>query len=126
MSSPQPAARIGYLLCDDLMWASRITGTARALGLQVQTVRTVDQLVERCRQQPPACVILDLSMSGLVAADVAARIRAVCSTPPQLTAYGSHVDLVTLEAARSAGCDPVLPRSKMAESLEKLLQSWLA
>jgi hypothetical protein len=40
-------------------------------------------------------------------------------------AYGSHVDTATLRAARAAGCDPVLPRSKFVEDLPICLPAWL-
>ncbi len=36
----------GLLLSDDLMFASRIAGTARALGLEVPQARTADALIE--------------------------------------------------------------------------------
>jgi hypothetical protein len=42
-----------------------------------------------------------------------------------VVAYGSHVDTERLRAARSAGCDPVLPRSKFVEELPKALPQWL-
>jgi hypothetical protein len=42
-----------------------------------------------------------------------------------LAAYGSHVDVATLHAARDAGCDPGLPRSAMAQELPNLLREWL-
>ena len=116
---------LAYLLCDDLMWTSRVTGTAQALGLQVKAVRTIEQLEHGCRQQPPCCVIIDLATANVVAAEVVARVKTVCAEPPRFTAYGSHVDVATLKAARDAGCDPVLPRSKMAEELPALLQTWL-
>src|ERR671925_154157 len=106
---------LAYLLCDDLMWTSRITGTAQALGLQVKPVRSVEQLEQCCRELEPRCVIIDLGTANVVAADVVSRVQAICSKPPRFTAYGSHVDVATLKAARDAGCDPVLPRSKMAE-----------
>jgi len=39
--------------------------------------------------------------------------------------YGSHVDADTLHAARVAGCDPVLPRSRFVEELPTALAGWL-
>ena len=114
-----------YLLCDDLMWTSRVTGTAQALGLQVKAVRTLEQLEQRCREAPPRCVIIDLGTAHMDAAEVV-RVKAICPEPPRFTAYGSHVDVATLKAVREAGCDPVLPRSRMAEELADLLRAWLA
>ena len=45
---------------------------------------------------------------------------------PRLVAYGSHVDAEALRAARAAGCDPVLPRSKFVDDLPAALPGWLA
>ena len=35
----QPAEDVGYVLCDDLIFTSRITGTAQALGMSERTVK---------------------------------------------------------------------------------------
>ena len=43
----------------------------------------------------------------------------------RVVGYGSHVDAATLHAARVAGCDPVLPRSKFVEELPGALPGWL-
>jgi len=40
-------------------------------------------------------------------------------------AYGSHVDKARLDAARAAGCDEVLPRSKFSAELPDLLRRYL-
>ena len=44
---------------------------------------------------------------------------------PRMVAYGSHVDAAVLRAAREAGCDPVLPRSKFVEELPRALPEWM-
>jgi hypothetical protein len=44
---------------------------------------------------------------------------------PRVVAYGSHVDAQGLAAARAAGCDLVLPRSKFVEELPTALALWL-
>lgn len=125
MSESPPAAH-GLLLCDDLIFTSRVTGTARALGLTVRAARSSDALLEQARQAQPRCVLVDLANPGL---DLPGLIRALgqaCGTPPRIVAYGSHVDTETLRAARAAGCDPVLPRSKFIEELPHALPRWLA
>lgn len=113
------------LLCDDLMFASRITGEARALGLTVKPVRSLDQLLTLAGQETPSCVLLDLSFPGLELSDLFRRLAEACPSRPRVVAYGSHVDTERLRAARSAGCDPVLPRSKFVEELPKALPQWL-
>src|SRR5690348_5077328 len=115
---PETTDPLGLLLCDDLLFSSRITATARALGLSVQTVRSPEALVEQARRQAPHCVLLDLGHVGLDVAALMDRLTEACGRRPRVVAYGSHVDTETLRAARAAGCDPVLPRSKFVEQLE--------
>jgi CheY-like chemotaxis protein len=113
------------LLCDDLMFVSRITGEARAQGLTVKSARSIDQLLAFARQETPSCVLLDLAFPGLELSDLFQRLAEECPARPRVVAYGSHVDTERLRAARSAGCDPVLPRSKFVEELPKALPQWL-
>jgi DNA-binding NarL/FixJ family response regulator len=123
MPADPPTPPLGFVLTDDLMWSSRIAGTARALGMQVKAARTLDQLEAAARVQAPVCVILDLGAPGATPAEAVRRLRAIVPDV-RFTAYGSHVDVAALRAARDAGCDPVLPRSKMAEELPALLDDW--
>jgi CheY-like chemotaxis protein len=120
----KPSEPIGLLLSDDLMFSSRITGVARALGLNVKAARTVDALLEMARQHPPRCVIVDLANPGLVPADFLRDLRSGGGPLTRVVAYGSHVDAESLRAARAAGCDPVLPRSKFVEELPTALPDW--
>ncbi len=113
------------LLCDDLMFASRISGEARAQGLTVKSARSLDQLLALTRQEAPSCLLLDLGFPGLDLMGLFRELAEVCPTPPRVVAYGSHVDAERLRAARSAGCDPVLPRSKFVEELPRSLAQWL-
>lgn len=116
----------GVMLCDDLMFTSKVSATARAQGLTVVAVRTAAQLLAQAQVAPAACVIVDLHNADLDLPQLLADLRATCLTMPRLIAYGSHVNTELLEAARQAGCDLVLPRSKFAAMLETDLAKWLA
>jgi CheY-like chemotaxis protein len=124
--SQGPTASTGLLLCDDLIFASRVTGTASALGLEMKTARTAEALVEHARREHPSAVIIDLGVPGLELGELLGRLRQACPAMPRVVAYGSHVETATLRAARAAGCDPVLPRSKFVEELARELPKWLA
>jgi len=115
----------GLLLTDDMIFSSRITGTAQALGLKMIAVKSVDDLTVQARKCNPTCVILDLSHPGLAMDDLIRALKDACSPMPRLVAYGSHVDAATLRAAREAGCDVVLPRSQFVEQLPSQLSQWL-
>jgi len=116
---------VGLLLSDDMIFTSRITGTATALGTAIRPARTPALLAALAQEHSPHCVILDLSNPGLV---IGETVQAIKTAAPHafVVAYGSHVDTAALRAAREAGCDVVLPRSRFVEDLPRLLPSWLA
>jgi CheY-like chemotaxis protein len=125
MSEKNPAAPIGLLLSDDMMFSSRITGTARDLGLSIRSARAMDALKTLVQNEQPACVIVDLANPGLVIGELSGWLAETCSPAPRIIAYGSHVDTETLKRAREAGCDLVLPRSKFVTELPQKLREWI-
>ncbi|MBY0456305.1 MAG: hypothetical protein K2V38_03100, partial [Gemmataceae bacterium] len=103
----------GLMLCDDLIFFSRVSGFARAAGLEVRRTRTPADLVSAARANPPKGVILDLHNPGLDLPALLDELRAACGGElPRVIAYGSHVEAKVLSAARQAGCDRVMPRSQ--------------
>lgn len=115
----------GLLLSDDLIFTSRIAGAARDNGLMVKAAHSVDELVELARRAPPRAVIVDLANPGLDLSELLMALAAVCPVPPRVIAYGPHVEAAMLHAARAAGCDLVLPRSKFVEELPTRIGAWL-
>src|SRR5262245_44050284 len=115
----------GYLLSDDMMFTSRITGTARDLGFEIKVARSQAGLETLIQSQAPAALIIDLANPGL---NLEGLLTAAKAVNPAVTvvAYGSHVDSETLKEARKAGCDQVLPRSQFADRLPQLLPEWLS
>ena len=117
-------SRIGAVLCDDLMFTSRITGTARALNLDMRVCRRPADLQNLAAAHPLECAIVDLDQPGL---DIAALVAAVKqSGPATVIGFGSHVAAETLRAAREAGCDLVLPRSQFVQVLAAELPNWFS
>lgn len=117
---------VGLLLSDDLLDASRVSGTARALGLTLHVGKTVAALLDLAKQLQPTGVIVDLQHPGLDVPALLADLRAACATMPRVVAYGSHVEAAVLRAARQAGCAEVLPRSSFVEALQTELPAWLS
>jgi DNA-binding NarL/FixJ family response regulator len=116
----------GLLLSDDMIFSSRITGTAQALRLKVDAVKSAKALSAQAKERMPTCVILDLSHPELLVEELIHELREICDPMPRVVAYGSHVDTATLRAAREAGCDMVLPRSAFVEQLPRSITQWLA
>ena len=71
-------------------------------------------------------MILDLQNPGLDLPALLAELKAACPAMPRVTAYGSHVEAEVLRAAREAGCDLVLPRSKFVKELDGQIAAWLS
>ena len=115
----------GLVLCDDLIFFSRIAGTARAAGLTVRQAKTAADLLTLARAAAPRGVLVDLQNPGLDLAALLAEFRAACPAMPRVIAYGSHVLADALRAAREAGCDRVLPRSRFVHALETEIADWL-
>ena len=113
----------GVILCSDLLFASKATGTASALGLAVRVARDVPGLLALCRAHPPTCVMIDLHQDGL---DLGSLLESLKPFGARTVAFGSHVDAERLREARAAGCDVVLPKSAFTEQLPTHLAEWLS
>jgi hypothetical protein len=113
----------GLLICSDLIWISKVTGTATALGLTVKSARDLAQAEEWVRSLESPFVIVDLNSVRDVRS-VVDSLRALGQSGLRFMAFGSHVDTTALKAAAAAGCDPVLPNSRMHAELPQLLQTW--
>lgn len=113
------------LLSDDMLFSSRIIATARSLQIGMHTARNDASLEALARDQAPRCVIIDLANPGLEIADLLQHLRELCPHMPRVVAYGSHVDAATLQLARQAGCDLVMPRSQFVAELPGSLARWV-
>lgn len=120
MSAPN-----GLMLCDDLIFFSRVSGAARAAGLTVRMARSAADLLSASRAAPPGGVIVDVHNPGLDLPALLAGLKDACPTMPRVIAYGSHVEAAVLRAARAAGCDQVMPRSQFVKELEAHIAEWL-
>jgi hypothetical protein len=101
-------------LVRDLIFASRITATAAAVGVPVTLVRDPNTM-----DGVPAAklLIVDLNLEGAI--EAARQWRTV--TGGVVTGFVSHVDTATITAARAAGIDRVLARSRFVEVLPQVL-----
>lgn len=118
-SSPSPQV---ILICQDLFFTSKVSGTAAALGISIRIVpSTADALVHAGRETD--LVLVDLSSPRSTTKANLAELRSGLASATRLIAYGSHVEVERLREARAAGCDPVLPRSELTTRLVELLQS---
>ena len=115
-------SKLGLLISPDLFFTSKVTGTAQALGLRVDAVDDIASAVSRLQAGEFACVLFDLGAPRASVPDLFAAMPASVRVP--VIAFGSHVNVELLEAARSAGAE-VMPRSQFSATLPDLLRQLL-
>ncbi len=105
----------------DLFFATRITATAKAAGVEVSLLG-MPQALDRIRTDPPDLVLLDLNADG----DAPALVRSLKDDARTRTvtvvAFGSHVETERLKAVREAGADHAMARSAFTHLLPQLLR----
>jgi hypothetical protein len=106
-----------YALVRDLMFVSRITSTARVQGVAVKVVRDPQQLAGEAAPGA-ARLIVDLNLPGAIPAAAAWK----AATSGEVVGFVSHVDAQTIQSAREAGLDRVMPRSQFVQVLPELLR----
>ena len=108
---------------DDLMFASRISSAAKALGVEIAFARTPEAIVEAVRTRAPRLVILDLNSVKVRPLEAVAALKAdpALAAVPTL-GFVSHVQTELIGAARQAGVDQVMARSAFVTQLPQLLQ----
>jgi hypothetical protein len=105
----------------DLIWASKIKGTAEALGLLARPARNREMLAARLADSPVKALLVDLSM-GEEALKLLREARGLSvGNHLRLMAWGPHVAKDLLQAARDAGADEVMTNGAMEHNLEDVL-----
>jgi CheY-like chemotaxis protein len=107
------------ILCTDLLFVTKITGTAKALGRPVRVLRSTEKLQEELRAHaPPPLLIVDLNAGG---PDPLAAIRLAKAHAVPVAAYLSHVQVELAAAAREAGAEKVMARSAFVTQLPAIM-----
>jgi DNA-binding NarL/FixJ family response regulator len=123
---PSDCNRIGILLCRDLIFTTKVQRTALDLGYQIVVIGEVLKARSEIESVHPRLVLIDLTANDLSAASLLREYVTVAGPETWVVAFGPHVEAETLARARAAGCQVVLPRSKFAGDLPRLLQFWFS
>lgn len=116
------ASRVGLLICQDLLFISKVTGIAGSLGYQIETANLQQGFI-KAAVGGYACILFDLSLQPFAVADLIRNVRG--NPPPPVIAFGAHVETARLAEARDAGCREVLPRSQFNMQLPEILTRYL-
>jgi len=108
-------------LVDDMFFNSKINGAAAESRRRIERIKSREQL-ERLAENPPALILIDLNSERLdpVRAIEFLKSSAELHAIP-IVSFVSHVQTDLINAARSAGCDYVLPRSVFTQTLKETI-----
>ncbi len=107
----------------DLLFASKIRGTAQQLNISADFARTADSLFDAAKTDVPSLIILDLHHEQLDPFALVARLKAddqLRAVP--VVGFFSHVQVELQRRATEAGIDRVLPRSAFTQRLPEILR----
>jgi DNA-binding NarL/FixJ family response regulator len=109
-------------IVSDLIFATRITGTADKVGAKCEIIKDPGTLQDALESQNPGTVLVDMNCAGLSPEEAIRTVKSHCPNA-RVVAFFSHVQTELMEQARAAGADDVWPRSAFVQRLPELLAS---
>lgn len=134
--------RIIVAFVADLMFQTRVESTAQKLGYQIHWFESIPKLddapediraalgiegilVDKLTRLGPNLLIFDLGNDTIPWKQWILALKTVPATRRiPLICFGSHVDVGSLQAARKAGADDVVARSRFITALPELIQKY--
>jgi CheY-like chemotaxis protein len=124
MTAATSTPAVILFVSSDLFLGSRVTAAIRAAGRSADVAASGAAAGQRLSESSAyRLVIVDLETPGL---QIDALLAARQEPRPAVIAYGPHVQVPRLQAARQAGCDLVLTRGQFDGALPELLSEWLS
>ncbi len=115
-----------FAFVDDLFFQTKIKDTARKLNVNVEFVKTEQEILDRLEQNgqaPPSLVIFDLNNANAKPLTTIPKLRAKLKKgSTSILGFVSHVQGDLKLKAQEAGCDAVMPRSAFSQNLPQILR----
>ncbi len=108
-------------IISDMIFATRITGTAEKVGADCIIIRDQSGLQETLKSGKPRIVIVDMNCDGISPEEAIRTVKSHCPNS-RVVAFFSHVQTELMEQAKAAGADDVWPRSVFVQRLPQLLE----
>ena len=108
-------------LVDDMFFNSKINSAAAECGRRIERIKSKGQL-ETVAENLPSLILIDLNSDRF---DPIQTIQFLKSHDElkeiPIVSFVSHVQTDLINAARTAGCDYVLPRSVFTQTLKEII-----
>jgi CheY-like chemotaxis protein len=108
---------------EDLFFVVKINDLARRAGLEVEFLKTEDDIVEQAELQQPLLVILDLNNNRIEPVGLISRLKGAAATKGiSVISFVAHVQAELKQQAQEAGANIVLARSAFSASLPQIFK----
>ena len=109
-------------IVSDMIFATRIIGTAEKAGGKCKVVNDPNALPEALESGKPRTVLVDMNCDGISPEEAIRTVKSQCRNA-RVVAFFSHVQTELMEQVRTAGADDVWPRSAFVQRLPQLLEA---
>jgi CheY-like chemotaxis protein len=117
-----PSSKKVLAAVTDVFFSVKINETAKRFGLQVEFVKTTEDLMAKVPENP-VLLIIDLNASAFDAISIISKLKGSQETKPiSIIGFLSHAQGELKQQAHQAGADMVLPKSTFSVSLPQILR----
>ncbi len=95
-------------IVSDMIFATRITGTAEEVGAKCMIVKDPGALQDALESDEPGTVLVDMNCDGISPEEAIRKVKSHCPNT-RVVAFFSHVQTELEEQARAAGADETWP-----------------
>jgi PleD family two-component response regulator len=107
---------------EDLFFTVKIHDVAKRAGLEVEFLKSEQDVLEKAKQKP-LLIVLDLNAHSIHPLRLIAKLKEDPETKPiSIISYVSHVHGELKQKAHDAGADMVLARSAFSQNLPVILK----
>ena len=113
-------------MCRDLIFITKVKETAVDLGYSVIVASTESQAKSMIKEHRPTVVLIDVTAGEAAAPSAMRAYQELAGVGVWFVAFGPHVEVDVLAAAKAAGCHVVMPRSRFVAELPRLIQRFFS
>jgi PleD family two-component response regulator len=108
---------------DDLLFTVKISDAAKRSGLDVEFLKSEQDVMEKAAQEKPLLIILDLNNNSVDPLVLISKLKGDGDLKKiSLIGYLSHVQGELKQKAHEAGANIVMARSAFSQNLQQILK----
>jgi PleD family two-component response regulator len=108
---------------EDLMFTVKIADAAKRAGLEVEFVKSEQDVIQKATEEKPLLIILDLNFNAVEPLKLISQMKSDGEMKQiSVIGYLSHVQGELKQQAQEAGANIVMARSAFSQNLQQILK----